>query len=402
MRIFFVIYFWICVTGLAQGQGIKFFQGSFGEALDDAKKQDKLLFVDVYADWCGPCKMMSEQIFSLKEVGEYFNERFICYQLNTEFTENKNIVQKYQIQGLPTLLFLTPNGQVVAQYLGVANSDFLLRLGQVATKEQKTPDELYNMYRKNKKDFSIHQMILTDAPYFMSEIGLEQMINQKDFNILTMFHDQMETGDVIFDFMVNHWSQYVAVVDSLSVGQYLTALHSNYIIELARRGKQDYRKILERMQGDMRPIYALLVPDVDKYSNMYRIVADANYTVYSEKNVANYIKLMDSYLDLSEKPQPNDYAMAVETLFNGLKGKLSKEGYEKCLVWLDIALKFDIPENMQVGMVMTVGDCFWALGNKEKAKESYNQAYMLTLKSKNQQFVIQMQQVLKQKLSQLE
>ena len=51
---------------------------------------------------------------------------------------------------------------------------------------------------------------------------------------------------------------------------------------------------------------------------------------------------------------------------------------------------------------MTVGDCFWALGNKEKAKESYNQAYMLTLKSKNQQFVIQMQQVLKQKLSQLE
>ena len=111
---------------------------------------------------------------------------------------------------------------------------------------------------------------------------------------------------------------------------------------------------------------------------------------------------MDSYLDLSEKPQPNDYAMAVETLFNGLKGKLSKEGYEKCLVWLDIALKFDIPENMQVGMVMTVGDCFWALGNKEKAKESYNQAYMLTLKSKNQQFVIQMQQVLKQKLSQLE
>ena len=57
---------------------------------------------------------------------------------------------------------------------------------------------------------------------------------------------------------------------------------------------------------------------------MYRIVADANYTVYSEKNVANYIKLMDSYLDLSEKPQPNDYAMAVETLFNGLKGKLSK------------------------------------------------------------------------------
>ncbi len=51
-------------------EGIQFFKGTWQEALAKAKKTNKLLFVDAFATWCGPCKMMDKKVFVKKEVGE--------------------------------------------------------------------------------------------------------------------------------------------------------------------------------------------------------------------------------------------------------------------------------------------------------------------------------------------
>ena len=54
-------------------QGIDFFGGSWTEALEKAAAEDKLIFVDAYAEWCGPCKVMAARVFPDAEVGDYFN-----------------------------------------------------------------------------------------------------------------------------------------------------------------------------------------------------------------------------------------------------------------------------------------------------------------------------------------
>lgn len=65
-------------------QGIQFREGSWKEILEIAKKENKLVFVDNYTSWCGPCKKMVSEIFPLKEVGDFYNANFICYKLDCE------------------------------------------------------------------------------------------------------------------------------------------------------------------------------------------------------------------------------------------------------------------------------------------------------------------------------
>lgn len=78
-----------------------FAQTSFQEltlekALEQAKVENKYVFVDCYTSWCGPCKMMAEKILPLKEVGEYMNGKFVCVKFDMEKGEGRGDPAKIQ------------------------------------------------------------------------------------------------------------------------------------------------------------------------------------------------------------------------------------------------------------------------------------------------------------------
>ncbi|GAH00631.1 unnamed protein product, partial [marine sediment metagenome] len=66
------------------GQGINFNVHSFEEAIKTAKAENKLIFVDAYTTWCGPCKWMSKNVFTEGKVGDYFNESFVNVKIDME------------------------------------------------------------------------------------------------------------------------------------------------------------------------------------------------------------------------------------------------------------------------------------------------------------------------------
>ena len=85
----------ILITGLTVfSQGIDFQKGRYAEVLEMAKKQNKLVFIDIYTSWCGPCKHMADNVFPQAKVGEYYNAHFLNLQLDAEKSEDGKMVAK--------------------------------------------------------------------------------------------------------------------------------------------------------------------------------------------------------------------------------------------------------------------------------------------------------------------
>lgn len=110
--------------------GIDFFKGTIKEALLEAKKQDKFLFMDVYATWCIPCKQLKETTFKDKKVAAYFNSNFINVTIDSDSREGKKIVEKYAVRGFPTLLILDTRGNLLARNIGIQSTNKLISFGK--------------------------------------------------------------------------------------------------------------------------------------------------------------------------------------------------------------------------------------------------------------------------------
>lgn len=110
--------------------GIVFQKENWKEALAMAKKENKIIFLDIFATWCGPCKKLKKYTFSDKEVGAFFNQNFINVALDGEQNEGGILSSTYDISGYPTLLFIYPNGEVLLKSSGYLSSKELLNIGK--------------------------------------------------------------------------------------------------------------------------------------------------------------------------------------------------------------------------------------------------------------------------------
>ena len=110
--------------------GIQFFEGSWEEALKQAKAEDKLIFLDAYAAWCGPCKMLKRNVFTQQEVGDYFNAEFINVAMDMEKGEGPALSRKFGVTAYPTLIFVDGDGKVITKAIGYHNAQQLIGLGK--------------------------------------------------------------------------------------------------------------------------------------------------------------------------------------------------------------------------------------------------------------------------------
>ena len=102
----------------------------YNEGLKQASKNDKMIFVDVYTNWCGFCKKMDRETFSDKMIMNYLDEHFVLVKLNAESKEKlvlpegslsgRQIARSFGVRGYPTFVFLNSNGEKLYSRSGYA------------------------------------------------------------------------------------------------------------------------------------------------------------------------------------------------------------------------------------------------------------------------------------------
>lgn len=142
------------------GQGIVFEEISFQQALDKAGRENKYVFVDCYTSWCGPCKKMTNDVFTRKNVGDYFALRFISLKYDVEKEEEGIRLRKeHKVNAFPTYLIFNPDGTLLYQFKGAADAPKFLRNVDEAFDDGRA----YNSLKKSYESAGSHKEILGDV-----------------------------------------------------------------------------------------------------------------------------------------------------------------------------------------------------------------------------------------------
>ena len=135
-----------------QAQGIEFFHGTFAEALTKAKTENKLVFMDAFAEWCGPCKRMAATVFTDEKVGKFMNANFICLKTDMEKGEGPELSRKFDVSAYPTLLFLNSEGGLVQRNVGALPADGFIAAAKQALGKIDNTKEFEKSYAEGKRE----------------------------------------------------------------------------------------------------------------------------------------------------------------------------------------------------------------------------------------------------------
>ncbi|MFA6277386.1 MAG: DUF255 domain-containing protein [Pedobacter sp.] len=100
--------------------------------IEKAKKENKVIFLDAYATWCGPCKMMDSETYKDQAVADYYNANFINVKYDMEKGEGLTLAQRFSVESYPNLLFINPDGTVLHRATGFRKGPEFTDLGQNA------------------------------------------------------------------------------------------------------------------------------------------------------------------------------------------------------------------------------------------------------------------------------
>ena len=173
MKKIFVLTILFCPL-LGFAQGIAWTEAlSWEQVKQKAKSQNKYIFVDVYATWCGPCKIMDRDIYPLAEVGKLYNEKFIAVRVQADQTEKdsdfvkrwykdaEKIIKNYKVMAYPTFLFIEPDGELVHRSSGRFNEEKFIDLAKEALEQRGYTAQLESFTKGEYKNLDLKELAMT-------------------------------------------------------------------------------------------------------------------------------------------------------------------------------------------------------------------------------------------------
>lgn len=192
MKKFTLAVCFILITAAVSAAEINFLDNPvWSSVLEKAKKENKMIFLDAYATWCGPCKSMDAQTYTNQAVADYYNANFINVKYDMEKGEGLKLAEQYAVNAYPNLIFISANGEMLHKGVGFLEAEEFVALGKTAT----DPAKQYYTLKKDALQLDNTKFVAfaTMAATFEDE-DLEQICN----DYLAKQADILANNDLIY------------------------------------------------------------------------------------------------------------------------------------------------------------------------------------------------------------
>lgn len=162
------------ITSAATAAEITFLDNPvWSTVLEKAKKEKKMIFLDGYATWCGPCKTMDAETYKDQAVADYYNANFINVKYDMEKGEGPMLAERYLVTAFPNLIFIDTEGVMLHRGIGFMDADEFVGLGRTA----QDPESQYYTLKK--------QALSLNPTQFAKFASIASTFNDEDFDDLS-------------------------------------------------------------------------------------------------------------------------------------------------------------------------------------------------------------------------
>ncbi len=191
-------------------------EASLGEVLVLAINSGNMVFVDAYAEWCAPCKLMDRKIFPNSRSGDFYNQHFVSVRIDMEKGEGRQLRQLYQVKAFPTFLYLNADGILKHKAVGYLAIDGLIEQGERAIDPKRqiiAMDQQYDKGERNKaflKDYAYASYRAMNGRH--AEVASAYLNKEKDWdtpqNLEMIYVFTEDTDSEMFEYLIDHRSKF--------------------------------------------------------------------------------------------------------------------------------------------------------------------------------------------------
>jgi uncharacterized protein YyaL (SSP411 family) len=335
-------------------EGVRFIHEDFDKALAQAKTENKILFMDAYTTWCGPCKLMTKNTFPDAEVAALYNKNFVNLKLDMEKGMGPALLTRYGITAFPTLLFVDGDGNLVHKALGFQDVEQFIELGNTVLAGSQTLSSWTKRYDNGDrtpaflKDYAMKLAEAYDKR--KGQVAEEYLATQTDWlndeNLEFVYKNTEGVDGKLFPFLVKNKKAFEKLTNAAEVDAKIQSMLVDKIFDEKNLPTLTYADSLIQMVYEKQ---------ADKMSKKYRI--DYARMKGDRKGFAdaavNYLKKYDK-----DAAELNEIAT---TFFEQID---DKKMLKKAISWSKKAINLD--KNSGVNY-LTLANLYNKIGKKSKA-----------------------------------
>ena len=313
-----IVFFLFAILGIATvsaQNGIRFEKesASLEKIFEKAKKENKIVFIDCYTTWCGPCKWMDKNVFTNDSVGDFFNSHFICAKIDMEKGGGPEIAKLYEVRCYPTYIFLNGDGKLLHRKSSSYSVQEFIKISQDAL----IPEKQYSFLKDKYDSGNISRQELislmrlrqssclqvdSEVEKYFSIFSSDTEYSRLDWTVVKDFGVNLNSS--VFKFLVSNKEVFYSVYTEDSVNQVIMLLYSK-----AMR-KCIYSKIVDTLGYlNLRSeVINLKIPDII----LGRVVVKLDLGFY--KRIENWKKYANTAVYYIDRYLPKDDYMMLNQI----------------------------------------------------------------------------------------